>query len=83
MELAAELEKAVLTLSEDLVRSASHKEACVTALDFEGTLSPPLQIYEDPANGCGGQTWPAGMLLASYMLREPQRKRCVNKSMSV
>jgi hypothetical protein len=33
-------------------------------------LSPPLKVHEDLKNGCGGQLWPAGMVLGKYMLRK-------------
>lgn len=46
-------------------RAAGTKE-----IDFDGLLSPPLKLHEDLAGGCGGQLWPAGMVLSKYMLRE-------------
>ncbi|CAN6647159.1 protein-lysine N-methyltransferase Efm6p [Trichomonascus vanleenenianus] len=40
-------------------------------LTFDGLLPQPgLKIYEDGgASGCGGKLWPAGDLLARYMIR--------------
>ncbi|KAF2720830.1 hypothetical protein K431DRAFT_329597 [Polychaeton citri CBS 116435] len=59
-------------LGEDLVRSPIHKAAGTGQVDFDGILQQPLRIHEDLQNGNGGQMWPAGMVLAKYMLR---RKR--------
>ncbi|KAF2108144.1 putative methyltransferase-domain-containing protein [Lophiotrema nucula] len=59
----------VFGVSEDLVPSAIIKSAGVSEVDFDGLLSPPLRLHEDLKNGCGGQLWPAGMVLAKYMLR--------------
>jgi hypothetical protein len=53
----------------DLVEQPTLKAAGTTSIDFDGLLSPPLKLHEDLTNGCGGQLWPAGMVLAKYMLR--------------
>ena len=58
-----------LAINEDLVQSPNHKPAGVTILSFDGQLSPPLKLHEDLAEGCGGQLWPAGMVLSSDLLR--------------
>ena len=47
-----------------------YKAASTKDIDFDGLLSPPLKLHEDLAGGCGGQLWPAGMVLSKYMLRE-------------
>ena len=57
-------------ISEDLVQSPVHKAAGVSSVDFDGLLSPPLRLQEDLSEGCGGQLWPAGMVLSKYMLRK-------------
>jgi hypothetical protein len=57
-------------ISSDLVPPAVIKPAGVSSIDFDELLSPPLKLQEDLKNGCGGQLWPAGMVLAKYMLRE-------------
>jgi protein N-lysine methyltransferase METTL21A len=63
----------VFGVSEDLVQSPTHKQASTTKVDFDGLLQDhPLRLHEDLANGNGGQAWPAGRVLAKYMLR---RKR--------
>ena len=57
-------------ISEDLVQSPVHKATGVSSVDFDGLLSPPLRLQEDLSEGCGGQLWPAGMVLSKYMLRK-------------
>ncbi|KAI9664787.1 MAG: hypothetical protein M1821_006235 [Bathelium mastoideum] len=66
-------------ISEDLVQSPDHKAAGVSVVDFEGLLSQPLKLHEDLKNGCGGQLWPAGMVLGKYLLRQ-HRNDFKNKS---
>ncbi|KAI5467160.1 putative methyltransferase-domain-containing protein [Mariannaea sp. PMI_226] len=56
-------------ISEDISPLPSMKARGTTNVDFDGFLSQPLQLLEDVRTGCGGQTWPAGMLLAKHMLR--------------
>jgi protein N-lysine methyltransferase METTL21A len=63
-------ENDVFGVSEELVPPAVIKSAGVSQVDFDGLLSPPLKLQEDLKNGCGGQLWPAGMVLSKYMLRE-------------
>lgn len=48
-----------------------YKAAGETVIGFDGLLAPApdLRLREDLTNGCGGQTWPAGMVLAKHMLR--------------
>jgi protein N-lysine methyltransferase METTL21A len=60
----------IFGVSEDLVPPAIIKPAGVSEVDFDGLLTPPLKLQEDLKNGCGGQLWPAGMVLAKYMLRK-------------
>jgi hypothetical protein len=66
----------------DLVEQPVRKSAGTTSIDFDGLLSPPLRLHEDLANGCGGQLWPAGMVLAKYMMRV-QKATLKGKSMFV
>jgi protein N-lysine methyltransferase METTL21A len=56
-------------LSQDLVQPAEIKTAGTSVVDFDRLLSTPLKLHENLANGCGGQLWPAGMVLAKYILR--------------
>ena len=58
-----------LAFGEDLAPLPEYKAAGLTALDFSGLLGEPLKLHEDLAAGCGGQLWPAGMVLAKHMLR--------------
>ncbi|PVI07845.1 hypothetical protein DM02DRAFT_608460 [Periconia macrospinosa] len=65
-------ENDVFGVSEDLVAPAFIKPAGISEVDFDGLLSPPLRLHEDLKRGCGGQLWPAGMVLSKYMLRKHQ-----------
>jgi protein N-lysine methyltransferase METTL21A len=56
-------------ISEDLVQSPVHKSAGTSEETFDGLLKQALLLHEDLKGGCGGQLWPAGMVLAKYMLR--------------
>lgn len=58
-----------LDISQDLAPLPAYKEAGTTKIDLDGLLEPPLGLREDLSSGCGGQTWPAGMVLAKHMLR--------------
>ncbi|WEW57947.1 Protein-lysine N-methyltransferase efm6 [Emydomyces testavorans] len=58
-----------LAISESLVPTREIKMATTLQFTFDGLLDPPLQLKEDPKEGCGGHIWPAGMVLAKYMLR--------------
>lgn len=70
-------------IKEDFVQSPQHKRAGTSAVDFDGLLSPPLKLHEDLTEGCGGQLWPAGMVLAKYLLRKPQLDTLRGKRMCV
>ncbi len=63
-------EQDVFSVIKDLVPPAPIKPAGVSEIDFDGLLSTPLKLHEDLKNGCGGQLWPAGMVLSKYMLRK-------------
>ena len=56
-------------MGEDLTPLPEYKAATTTVLDFDGLLPEPLKLHEDLKTGCGGQLWPAGMVLAKHMLR--------------
>jgi hypothetical protein len=58
-----------MAIGEDLTPLPTYKAASTTAIDFSGLLEPPLKLHEDLKTGCGGQLWPAGMILAQQMLR--------------
>lgn len=59
----------VAGITEDLVSLPASKVAGDTSIDFDGLLAQPIKLREDVRTGCGGQTWPAGMVLGKHMLR--------------
>lgn len=63
------------SISEDLIPLRAAKEPGVTALDFDGLLDPPLYLHEDLKEGCGGQLWPAGLVLAKFLLERKEDLR--------
>lgn len=67
---------------EELVGLPNIKSAGTSSLDFDGLLQQPLKLHEDLANGCGGQLWPAGMVLTKYMLQR-QMQNIEGRSMCV
>lgn len=72
----------MFAISEDFVQSPNHKAAETSTIDFGGLLQPGLKLHQDLANGNGGQAWPAGMVLAKYLL-QMKRDELRNSSMSV
>jgi protein N-lysine methyltransferase METTL21A len=58
-----------LSIGEDFTPVPTYKTASTTSIDLSGLLELPLQLHEDLKTGCGGQLWPAGMVLAQQMLR--------------
>ncbi|KAK9774453.1 hypothetical protein AB5N19_08877 [Seiridium cardinale] len=58
-----------LAVGVDLAPLPEYKAAATAGFDFDGYLAQPLRLHEDLTSGCGGQTWPAGMVLAKHMLR--------------
>lgn len=69
-------------ISESLVPARDLKTAGHTEISFDGLLKEPLIIKEDLKEGCGGQLWPAGMVLARYLLHQ-HRSDFNNKTMFV
>lgn len=69
-EVSDELANEVLpfSISEDLVPSLVKPPSQTVTLDFGGLLNPPL-ILQTNEKECGGQLWPAGIVLAEYLLR--------------
>ncbi|KAK4691060.1 hypothetical protein P7C71_g5865, partial [Lecanoromycetidae sp. Uapishka_2] len=57
------------SISEDLVPSPVKPPSRTVTLSFNNNLNPPL-ILQTNEKECGGQLWPAGMVLAEYLLRE-------------
>ncbi|KAI1008140.1 hypothetical protein K3495_g89 [Podosphaera aphanis] len=58
-----------LDVGEELVPLPIYKAASTRSIDFSNHLQPPLKLHENLKAGCGGQLWPAGMVLAKHMLR--------------
>ncbi|CZR60371.1 related to putative N2,N2-dimethylguanosine tRNA methyltransferase [Phialocephala subalpina] len=58
-----------LAIGEDLTPLPQYKAASTTTIDFSNLLETPLKLHEDLTSGCGGQLWPAGMVLGHHMLR--------------
>lgn len=58
-----------IDISEDLVPQPSAKASDLVSLPFAGLLNPPLLLQTNQTE-CGGQLWPAGMVLAEYLIRE-------------
>ncbi|KAI4225487.1 MAG: hypothetical protein L6R36_003877 [Xanthoria steineri] len=65
---ASQSELLAISITEDLVPSTASKCPSVTSIAFDGLLNPPLLLQDDPTE-CGGQLWPGGMVLATYLLR--------------
>jgi len=82
MHESLEDEDQLLAISEDLVPSPTHKPASTTTIDFDGLLTPPLKLQEDLTEGCGGQLWPASMVLSKHILRQ-RRDSLKGKTMFV
>lgn len=55
-------------VSNSLAPPRVNKSAGTTTTTFDGLLREPLLLKEDLKDGCGGQLWPAGMVLAKYLL---------------
>ena len=59
---------AFLSISEDLVPSTVVIPSQEVTIAFDGLLNPPLVLQTNETE-CGGKLWPAGMVLAEYLLR--------------
>ncbi|GIJ82489.1 hypothetical protein Asppvi_000997 [Aspergillus pseudoviridinutans] len=70
---------ATFDVSEYLVPVRELKSAGNTSVSFDGLLEEPLVLKEDLKEGCGGQLWPAGIVLAKYLLRQ-HRNNLSNKT---
>ena len=61
---------APLPAAEELTPLPEFKAAGTASLDLDGLLAEqPLRLHEDVRDGCGGQLWPAGLVLAKHMVR--------------
>ena len=59
----------LVAVSEELTPLPTLKGIGDTNITFDGHLSVPLKYHEDVRTGCGGQTWPAGMVMGKHLLR--------------
>lgn len=68
-------ENDVFSISTEIVPVRTNKQAATTSLTFDDLLpsSTPLQLHEDLQEGCGGQLWPAGMVLSKYILQHHRK----------
>ena len=57
-----------LSIPDELVPQPIPKSSSTVPLSFSGLLEPPLLLRTNQSK-CGGQLWPAGMVLAEYLLR--------------
>ena len=62
-----------IKISEDLVPQPLPQASDILSLPFTGLLHPPLLLQTNQAE-CGGQLWPAGMVLADYLLRDKKEE---------
>jgi len=65
-------ENDLLNISEDLVKVRQQKNAETSVITELYDLLPEninLKLHQDLKTGCGGQLWPAGMVLSRYLLR--------------
>ncbi|KAI9739434.1 MAG: hypothetical protein M1818_005122 [Claussenomyces sp. TS43310] len=67
--LSSSPEISPLSMGDDIAPLPTYKVPSTTSIDFSCLLSPPLKIHEDLTSGCGGQLWPAGIVLATHLLR--------------
>lgn len=63
-----EAETPLLVIPESFVPSIAPSLSTIESLSFSSLLSPPLQLQTNEAQ-CGGKLWPAGMVLAEYLLQ--------------
>lgn len=68
--LADDSDNSQVLVGESLIPIRERKHAGTTVVNVDGLLKEPLQLKEDLKQGCGGQLWPAGLLLSRYMLEE-------------
>ncbi|KAK2861296.1 hypothetical protein FQN49_004350 [Arthroderma sp. PD_2] len=59
-----------LLVSDSLVPPREIQCPGTSTVSLDGILNPPLQLREDLKEGCGGQIWPAGVVLSKYMIEK-------------
>ena len=71
-------ENDIFSFPDTLIPERDNKQAGTTSVSFDGLLAPPLLLHEDLKGGCGGQLWPAGMVLSKYLFQ--YQKASLNSS---
>ncbi|RMZ78704.1 hypothetical protein DV737_g3735, partial [Chaetothyriales sp. CBS 132003] len=61
-------ENDVFGISSMVIPEREAKRAQTSMFDLDGLLTTPLILHEDVKEGCGGQLWPAGVVLSRYLL---------------
>lgn len=69
-EPGSDSEDSQVLVGESLIPIRERKHPGTTVVTIDGLLKEPLHLKEDLKEGCGGQLWPAGLLLSRYMLKE-------------
>ncbi|KAI5240859.1 hypothetical protein E4T42_08245 [Aureobasidium subglaciale] len=70
MTLSDDERNGVFDIGEELVPVREQEHIGVMTVDLEGLLQTPLRLEEDLTKGCGGMLWPAGMVMAKYLMRQ-------------
>ncbi|KAI5202283.1 hypothetical protein E4T39_04731 [Aureobasidium subglaciale] len=70
MTLSDDERNGVFDIGEELVPVREQEHTGVMEVDFGGLLKTPLKLEEDLTKGCGGMLWPAGMVMAKYLMRQ-------------
>ncbi|KAI5236509.1 hypothetical protein E4T43_08583 [Aureobasidium subglaciale] len=70
MTLSDDERNGVFDIGEELVPVREQEHTGVMTVNFEGLLETPLKLEEDLTKGCGGMLWPAGMVMAKYLMRQ-------------
>ncbi|KAK6380803.1 Protein-lysine N-methyltransferase efm6 [Exophiala oligosperma] len=75
-------ENDIFSLDTSLIPPRENKVAGTTNITFDNLLpsTTPLLLHEDLQEGCGGQLWPAGMVLSKYMLTYHKTRSLPGKS---
>ncbi|EXJ58650.1 hypothetical protein A1O7_06078 [Cladophialophora yegresii CBS 114405] len=76
-------ENDVFAIDATLVPERDNKKPSTTTITFDNLLptDKALLLHEDLQEGCGGQLWPAGMVLAKYMLTYHSSRSLRGKSL--
>ena len=59
----------IFEFSESLIPRGPSPPPSTTTISLSGLLDPALVLHQDLKEGCGGQTWPAGMVLSEFLIK--------------